>query len=69
MARAERLCVVCEWQSVWARDRCHTCLKYLIRHGIDRPEALVVAHGQAVLERRLARNVAQVNDNRGIRSC
>jgi hypothetical protein len=52
--RAERPCCICLWRPVWAKDRCSTCLSYLRRHKVDRPELLIVSQGQRILERRLA---------------
>jgi len=54
MARTEpRSCVNCD--AAWARQRgrlCWACINYRRRTGKDRPEALVVAHGRRVLDKR-----------------
>jgi hypothetical protein len=35
-----KMCHNCGVAQVWARHRCHACLKYLQRHGEERPEHL-----------------------------
>ncbi len=51
MSKPTRWCIVCDWRPVVLNRRCRTCDMYRRRNGKDRPEQLVVAHGQRVLER------------------
>ena len=46
-----KLCIVCQWRPQRANQRCHACDTYRKRNGHDRPEHLVVAHGQRLLDR------------------
>ena len=50
MARG-RICRVCGWRPARAKGLCATDYRYRARTGRDRPEDLVVRHGQRVLER------------------
>lgn len=45
-------CVVCEWAKVYKAQRCAACYWYRRRHGSERPEELIVRHGQRVLAAR-----------------
>lgn len=44
-------CSVCTWRPATHKGRCHTCYMFWRRNGFDRPEELVIQHGQRVLER------------------
>lgn len=52
-------CIVCDWCPVWARDRCQTCLRFYYRHGYDRPETLIVSHGELVVQGRGRRHTLE----------
>ncbi len=60
MSAQPRICIICDFGDVFARDRCHACLKYLYRHGKDRTEKLIVAHGRRVIASRYARREGMV---------
>lgn len=35
-------CINCSVSRVYARDRCHACYRYYLRHGSDRPQAYFI---------------------------
>lgn len=43
-------CRNCEWAKPRAKGLCMPCYLYERRHGTARPESLIVAHGERLLE-------------------
>lgn len=43
------VCVTCEWAKPVAGAECRPCYQYRYRHGVARPEHLIVAHGERLL--------------------
>lgn len=46
-----RTCSVCGWQPAAIRGRCRACDAYYRRHGHERPEPLIIAHGEREVAR------------------
>lgn len=50
-------CIVCGDPQVVARRRCHTCYQYRRKHGVDRPEELIIRLTARDVERELTARV------------
>lgn len=44
------ICYTCEWQPAKVKGECRTCYLYRYRHGVERPEHLIVEHGRRLSE-------------------
>lgn len=49
------VCSNCGWDLAVSRGRCGPCHVYLVRNGVERPEALIVRHGARIRQEEASR--------------